>query len=313
MAQTSQNSVQSVQAIGLTVSDADRAIDYFTGAFTFKVDSDITVSGEEADYLFGVFGSKVRLVTLRLGQEQIRLMQFLSPAGQPAPTDTQSNDLWFQHFAMIVTDMDKAFQRLQDYPYEAISTEPQTLPGGIQAFKFRDFDGHGLELLLFPEGIGSDRWHQPTDDLFLGIDHSAISISSTQQSLAFYKDILGFELAGDTLNQGPTQGHLDGLFGAKVIVTSLSPAQGGLGVEFLDYLTPPGGRPAPLSHRTNDLIHMQYEFVVSDIEATVEALEKAQAQFVSPKIVDLSGTELPFQKAVLLQDRDRHAILLVQN
>src|SRR5262249_25717905 len=76
---------------------------------------------------------------------------------------------------------------------------PQILPprnGSVRAFKFRDPDGHPLELLYFPPGQGRPIWHQQArDDTFLGIDHSAIGISDTSVSLAFYADILGMTQA----------------------------------------------------------------------------------------------------------------------
>ncbi|MEL6855408.1 MAG: hypothetical protein AAFO83_09865, partial [Cyanobacteria bacterium J06607_13] len=101
MASSSGITVQAVQSIGLTVSDANQAIDFFTGAFDYTVVSDTVISGDQASYLYGVPDAQVRIVSLQLGQENIRLMQFLSGTGKPVPTDSKSNDLWFQHFAII--------------------------------------------------------------------------------------------------------------------------------------------------------------------------------------------------------------------
>ncbi|WP_449416603.1 VOC family protein [Phormidium nigroviride] len=47
------------------------------------------------------------------------------------------------------------------------------------------------------------------DRLFLGIDHSAIAISNTEQSLKFYRDLLGMQFDGGSFNQGETQARLD--------------------------------------------------------------------------------------------------------
>ncbi len=314
MASPSSVSVQAVQAIGLTVSDAGRATDFFTGAFDFEVVTDSVISGDEASYLYGVPKAQVRIVSLRLGEETIRLMEFLGVDSKPIPADSKSNDLWFQHFAIIVSDMDKAYAQLQKFSFTPISPEPQTLPNDIRAFKFRDADGHALELLQFPPGLGPDHW-QAKDALFLGIDHSAIAISSTERSLGLYRDLLGLTHQGSMTNIGIKQETMDNLFSAKVIVTSLTPAAGRLGVEFLDYLTPPGARPFPLDQQTSDLVHMHFELLVEDIDAAVEALEEAektQVQFVSPKVIDLPET-MPFKQAVLWRGPDGHNVLLVQN
>ncbi|MGB3297435.1 MAG: VOC family protein [Phormidesmis sp.] len=315
MASPSSVSIQAVQAIGLTVSDASQATDFFTGAFDFEVTADAVLSGDEASYLYGVPNAQVRIVSLQLGQETIRLMEFLGTSSRAIPAESKSNDLWFQHFAIIVSDMDKAYTQLQKFSFSPISPEPQTLPNDIRAFKFRDADGHALELLQFPSGLGPDYW-QTKDTLFLGIDHSAISISSTERSLALYRDVLGLTHASSTTNIGLKQEAMDNLFSAKVIVTSLSPATGRLGVEFLDYLTPPGARPFPIDQQTSDLVHMHYEMLVDDIDAAVEALEEAPSeinvQFVSPKVIDLPDV-LPFARAALWRDVDGHNVLLVQN
>ena len=314
MASPSGVTVKAVQSIALTVSDASSATDFFTGAFDYKVTSDTVISGDEASYLYGVPNAQVRIVSLQLGQENIRLMQFLSGTGKAVPADSKSNDLWFQHFAIIVSDMDKAYAQLKKFSFTPISPEPQTLPNDIRAFKFRDTDGHPLELLQFPPGLGPDHW-QAKDALFLGMDHSAISIASTERSLALYRDVLGLTHQGSFTNIGIKQETMDNLFSAKVIVSSLTPAKGRLGVEFLDYLTPPGARPFPLEQQTNDLVHMHFELVVDDIDAAVEALtgalQKGMVQFVSPKVIELPDV-MPFSKAVLWRGPDGHNVLLVQ-
>ena len=238
-------------------------------------------------------------------------MQFLSGSGKPVPTDSKSNDHWFQHFAIIVSDMDKAYQQLQQFSFTHISPEPQTLPNDIKAFKFRDDDGHPLELLQFPPGLGPDHW-QSKDALFLGMDHSAISIGRTETSLALYRDVLGLTHQGSFTNIGIKQETMDNLFSAKVIVTSLTPVKGRLGVEFLDYLTPPGARPFPIDQQTNDLVHMHFELLVDDIDAAVAALEAAHVQFVSPKVIDLPDV-MPFRRAAMWRGPDGHNVLLVQN
>ncbi len=146
--------------------------------------------------------------------------------------------------------------------------------------------------------------------MFLGIDHSAIAVSNTPASLAFYRDLLGFDVAGNSLNVGMTQAHLDNLFNAKVNVTSLAPSEGGLGVELLDYLTPPGGRPMPVDQQSNDLVHVQLELVVKDLDRALSTLTDAQVQLVTPEPVELSDG--PFQRGLLIRDPDGHNMMLVE-
>ena len=93
--------------------------------------------------------------------------------------------------------------------------------------------------------------------------------------MALYRDVLGLTHQGSFTNIGIKQETMDNLFSAKVIVTSLTPKTGRLGVEFLDYLAPPGSRPFPIDQKTSDLVHMHFELVVEDIDAAVEAIGRS--------------------------------------
>ena len=172
----------------MTVSDMDRAVEFYS-ALTFQKISDVEVLGEEFEHLEGVFGARMRIVRMQLGNEYLDLTQYLAPPGRPIPADSRSNDLWFQHVAIVVRDMDQAFEKLRALKVQFVSTGPQTLPpsikaaAGIKAFYFRDPDQHNLEIIYFPPGKGDPRWQEKTDKLFLGIDHTAIGISNTEASL----------------------------------------------------------------------------------------------------------------------------------
>jgi catechol 2,3-dioxygenase-like lactoylglutathione lyase family enzyme len=310
--------VQKIRAVGLTVSDADRSKDFYTQALGFQLVSDITIVSREYSQLEGVPDTPIRVVTLQLGDELIELMQYLNISANPIPADSQSNDLWFQHLAIVVSDLDRAYAHLKSFPIEFISTSPQTIPpdneaaAGIRAFKFKDPDRHDLELIWFPSGKGQPKWHQPNHDrLFLGIDHSAIAIADTEQSLRFYRDLLGMQVDGGSLNQGETQARLDDLAAAKVRITALRPAQGGLGIELLDYLIPESERPMPNNWRSSDIAHLQVELVVNDLEQAIERLRQNQVQFVSSQLVHLSDSAMPYSQACLVKDPNGHAMLLV--
>ena len=135
-------------------------------------------------------GSGCASSRMRLGDETIELTEYLTPRGRPIPVDSRSNDRWFQHVAIIVSDMDRAYAWLRQHQVEHASPAPQRLPdwnpnaGGIRAFYFRDPDGHPLEILWFPPGKGDPKWRRPSDRLFLGIDHTAIVVGDTEASLA---------------------------------------------------------------------------------------------------------------------------------
>jgi catechol 2,3-dioxygenase-like lactoylglutathione lyase family enzyme len=309
--------VVAVDSIGMTVLDMDRSVAFYSNVLAFKPISDVEVDGPEYDQLWGVFGARARVVRMQLGGQHLDLIEFLAPPDvRPIPVPSFSHDLWFQHFAIVVRDMEAAWAQLRKYHVRQISPRPQTIPisnpaaAGIKAIKFRDPDGHNLELLWFPDGKGNPVWHKPTEDLFLGIDHTAMTVRSTENSTKFYRDLLGLTVAGGTLNMGAEQQHLDSLPGARVRVTGLAPKMGQPGVEFLEYELPTAGRPFPIDSHPTDLWHWQTTLIVSDVEATAAILQ-GMAQFVSSRVVTLPDRALGFSKGFQVRDPDGHAIQIV--
>jgi len=308
--------VEQVGAIGMTVSDMEASLNFYSKILSFEKVSDVEVTGEDYERFQGVFGLRMRVVRMRLGDEFIELTEYLAPKGRPVPVDSRSNDRWFQHIAIITSDMDKAYARLRQYNVEHASTGPQRLPdwnknaGGIKAFYFRDPDKHWLEILQFPEGKGDAKW-QRNDRLFLGIDHTAIVVSNTEASLRFYRGVLGLHVAGTSENYGTEQEHLNNVFGARLRITSLRAASGGPGIEFLEYLAPRDGRPAPTDERSSDLFHWQTTLVVNAADMFAQNLRDENFRFVSPGVVALDG-RLGFSKGLLARDPDGHVMALIE-
>jgi catechol 2,3-dioxygenase-like lactoylglutathione lyase family enzyme len=303
--------------IGITVSDLDRAVDFYTRVLDFEKVDETEFHRESFDHLTGVFGARVRIANLKLGDETVQLTEYLTPAGRPVPADSRSQDLWFQHIAIVVRDMDAAYQRLRDHRVKPISTEPQTIPdwnqaaAGIRAFYFRDPDNHALELIYFPPGKGDPRWQQEPESLFLGIDHTAIAVSDTEASLSFYRDLLGLDVAGESLNYGIEQEHLNHVFGSRVHITGLR-APSGPGIEFLEYLAPRDGRPRPADAGQNDILSWQTAILVEDINSLFGELVDNRTPLVSSDIVSVDGLAREDSRAIVVRDPDGHAVELIQ-
>jgi catechol 2,3-dioxygenase-like lactoylglutathione lyase family enzyme len=312
--------VSAVVSVGMTVSDLDRSVDWYTRVLTFAKISEAEASGPEVERLYGVFGARVRVATLRLGDETIELTEFLAPKGRPIPPDARSNDRSFQHVAIVVSDMKRAYARLREAGAVHASTGPQRLPawnpnaGGIEAFYFKDPDGHALEVIFFPEGKGDPKWRRARagSPLFLGIDHTAIVVADTEAGLRLYRDVLGFRVAGASENWGDEQEHLNNVFGARLRITGLR-ASSGPGVEFLEYLTPGDGRPYPQDSRPNDLWHWQTRLATARAAVAETSLFSARARFVSPGALKLPDSRLGFTSALLVRDPDGHALELTEN
>ena len=297
--------IAAVGPIGLTVSDADRAAVFLAEVLDFEKAGDVEVSGASVERLTGVFGTRLRVVTMQLGGEALELREFLAPRGRAFPEDSRGNDRWFQHVAIVVSDMDAAYAKLRAHRVAHASTGPQRLPdwnpnaAGIEAFYFRDPDGHFLELIAFPKGKGDPRWQQAGGRLFLGIDHTAIVVGDTEASLGFYRDALGLRVAGGSENWGTEQEHLNNVFGARLRITTLR-AAAGPGVELLEYLAPQGGRPRPADARANDLLHWETALVSPDVEAVSRRLGRPA--------VRLPDATLGYDSGFLAADPDGHVL-----
>jgi catechol 2,3-dioxygenase-like lactoylglutathione lyase family enzyme len=308
--------VAAVDVVGLTVSNMDRAVAFYTGVLPFKTVSDEEVSGRQYELLSGLFGARGRVVKLRLGAEQIELTEFLAPKGRPIPPDVRANDRLFQHIAIVVSDIAKAYVLLRERNVEHASTGPQRLPdwnpnaGGISAFYFRDPDRHFLEIISFPPGKGALKWHDASNDLFLGIDHTAIVVDDTHASLRFYRDTLGMQVAGESENYDVEQEHLNNVFGARLRITALR-AAAGPGIELLEYLAPRDGRPAPTDLRANDIAHWQTTLVTERLDPLAGLARDHRVSLVSPGAVDASLLPFGFRKGSLARDPDGHGMRFI--
>jgi len=308
---------ESVGAIVIVVSDMDSSVDFYSQVLTFEKVSDTEVYGDPYEHLEGLFGARMRVVRMRLGEEQIELTEFLTPQGRPIPLDSRSNDRWFQHIAIITSDMDRAYQTLRDHKVKHASTGPQLLPAyiknaaGIRAFYFRDPDNHFLEALQFPPDKGDAKWHRTSDQVFLGIDHTAIVVADTDASLRFYRDTLGMRIAGESENYGSEQEHLNIVFGARLRITSLH-AAAGPGIELLEYLAPRDGRPMPPDSRADDLWSWQTTILTGNADELAKATNDAKYRLASSGLVALPTPDLEFRQGELVRDLDGHLMRIVQ-
>lgn len=314
VASVGRTEVEAVGEIGITVADLDRSVAFYTEVLGFEKVSHLELDGHSYERLRGVFPLRMRVARLRLGEEVIELTDYLAPSGRAMPSDSRGNDRWFQHIAIVVSDMDRGYARLREHRVEHASSGPQRLPdwnpsaAGIRAFYFRDPDGHFLELIEFPPDKGERRW-QHEDRLFLGIDHTAIVVADTERSLRLYRDGLGLRVAAAGENYGPEQERLNAVFGARLRITSLRAARGP-GIELLEYLAPRDGRETPSDLRASDVAHWQTRFYVADAAAEEKAASATGGRLVSPGTVELDDGRLGFHRAALLRDPDGHGLEL---
>ena len=318
-----------LDSLGFTSSDAEATATFFEQCLGFQreVEAPILEGGPYAK-LVGLPGARFKLLRLRIGAEVLEITEVLDAGpggrpGRPIAADSLSNDRWFQHSCLVVNSMEAALAALQPAfaagRIRPISSAPQRLPdwntaaAGIVAYKFRDPEGHPLELLQFPPDKGEARWHAQAPGPLLGIDHSAIGIADSAASCRFYRELLGLSAGGDGVNSGPEQDGLDGLAGTRVHITGHR-CPSGAGVECLDYREPTGGRPLPADQGIQDLAHWQLRLRVADLEAIAERVEAFGGRLISPGIVELGDQAdlIGATRALQLADPDGHQLQLLQ-
>jgi catechol 2,3-dioxygenase-like lactoylglutathione lyase family enzyme len=303
-----------VPLVGIPVSDLPASVAFYRDVLGFRELDATGRDGAPEERLQGVFGLRTESARLRLGEEVIELTEFLAPRGRPVPADSRSDDRWFQHLAIVVRDMDRAYDVLRRHRVAHSSPRPQTLPasnpaaGGIRAFYFRDPDDHPLEILWFPADKGDPRWRRPGDDLFLGIDHTAIVVADTEASLRVWRDALGFRVAGASDNYGEEQERLNAVFGARLRITTLRGYRGP-GVELLEYVSPGGGRPMPRDTAASDLWAWTIGVEVADVGSAGAVVRASGGSWISPGAIE-RGEGASAVPHLLVRDPDGHRALL---
>ena len=298
-----------IERIAITVSNLDQTEAFYRDGLGFQTVERRSIDDPALMRLLGV-SQPIDTLTMQLGQERIEFDCYRR-LGRGYPANSRSQDFWFQHFAIVVADMDTAYQRLQRVRFEPVSIGgPQTLPkedGHVRAFKFRDPDGHPLELLYFPPGQGRKRWSKHTGPVDLGVDHTAICVSKTAAGIAFYHGLLGMKIAYEVVNRGRDQQRLDAVVHARVRITGLRPeSQTGPGIELLDYRPPTSRRPAPERPQAEDLWHVHVVLRFKDLDRLLTKLSAAHSSVVSQGVVDLGNGV----RAIEILDPDGHAIVL---
>src|ERR1041385_8598921 len=105
--------VREVGAIGLTVGNLNQERGFFTKVLPFEEMAVTEAQGKSQDELLSLSSVRTRTAELRLGGEHITLTEHLAKKGNVIPTDSRSFDHWFQHIAIVVSDMDKAYTHLR--------------------------------------------------------------------------------------------------------------------------------------------------------------------------------------------------------
>ena len=270
--------VHAIAGFERTVADLARTEAFYRDGLGFSRAGPIEPLPAAIRDAYGTADATATRLTMRLGAQTVAFLAF-EPPGAPYPDAPLATDPVFQHLAIPVRAMEAAYAQLSRLaPWSVSSGGPQALPassGGVTAYKFRDPDGHPLELIAFPGGAAAERW-RTAPGLFLGIDHSAITVTNLDQASAFYADLLGFRVAERGLNAGETQARLDGVPDPVIDVVALEPGvQVTPHLELLHYRRPATDRPTPAPYGPRDRATTRFVFEADDVAATIGAIRRA--------------------------------------
>ena len=104
----------------------------------------------------------------------------------------------------------------------------------------------------------------------IGADHTGITVSNLEQSLAFWRDLLGFELSHTAHQAGELAREITGVAGAELKLAVLK-APGGHKIELLEYLAPPN-RTKHADLRPCDVGSVHVALTVNDLDAVLQRI-----------------------------------------
>jgi glyoxylase I family protein len=105
----------------------------------------------------------------------------------------------------------------------------------------------------------------------LAADHTGITVSNVERSLAFWRDVLGFEPSHAAHQTGEMASEITGVAGAEIKLAVIK-APGGHKIELLEYLAPAEHR-RHVDFRPCDVGSVHVALVVDDLDAILRTIE----------------------------------------
>jgi catechol 2,3-dioxygenase-like lactoylglutathione lyase family enzyme len=142
----------------------------------------------------------------------------------------------------------------------------------------------------------------------ISADHTGITVSNLERSLAFWRDVLGFELSHTAHQTGEMAKEITGVADAEIKLAVVK-APGGHKIELLEYLAPLDRKHADL--RPCDLGHVHVALLVDDLDAVLNSIA-APAWKVAGKPQTLKSGPNAGKRVVYVRDPDGTTIEFMQ-
>jgi catechol 2,3-dioxygenase-like lactoylglutathione lyase family enzyme len=142
----------------------------------------------------------------------------------------------------------------------------------------------------------------------VGADHTGISVSNLERSLAFWRDVLGFEFSHAAHQKGELAQEITGVEGAEIKLAVLR-APGGHKIELLEYLAPADRKRAGI--RPCDVGSVHVALLVNDLDAVLERIAASDWK-AAGKPQRLQSGPNAGKRVVYVRDPDGTTIELMQ-
>jgi len=143
----------------------------------------------------------------------------------------------------------------------------------------------------------------------LATDHTGITVSNLERALAFWRDVLGFELSHTAHQTGEMAREITGVEAAEIKLAVVK-APGGHKVELLEYLGP-ADRKRHVNLRPCDVGSVHVAFIIEDLDAILSVIN-ASGWKAAGKPQTLQSGQNAGKRVVYVRDPDGTTIEFMQ-
>jgi glyoxylase I family protein len=143
----------------------------------------------------------------------------------------------------------------------------------------------------------------------LTADHTGITVSNLERSLAFWRDLLGFEFSHRAHQKGEMAEQITGVAGAELTLAVVK-APGGHKIELLEYLSP-ADRKKNSGMRPCDVGHVHVAFTVENLDPILQKIAQSGWQAAGKPQTLASGPNAG-KRVIYVRDPDGTTIELME-
>ncbi|MBU1669893.1 MAG: VOC family protein [Actinobacteria bacterium] len=285
--------IDAFQHIGIGVTDIERSMDFYGRILGFRIK--LNDHEEPFEQMVSIIGSLCRMRVIMAanirGGAAVELVQHTDSTPIPMPADARWGDIGYLAAGLKAFRLEDVVHRASTLGLEFVTPVASAeSPEGVWRWAYlKDPDGLLLEALETPDlraKGGAPRLG--------GFTHAVIGVSDMERSIAFYRDVIGFD--GVVFDTSETPEGMEAATGGAACRTvtlkrtmkpaSAFPLDGGM--VRLVQLADGGGKPLYEGRRWGDVGIMEMAMDVRDVVGTYRnAVELGASEFCGPTLMDM--------------------------